>query len=261
MPHFGFVLVAAGLALSIFVGMYVFLELGRRLWLRQVEKHGPETKSGVGVVDAAVYGLLGLLIGFTFSGAASRFDHRRAVIGTEVTAVENVWRRIDLLPADAQVVLRARMRDYVDAVLASYDAEGPVSEAFSEPPAVTRARTDLWTHAVSATLAPSGEPARVLLHNALSDMFGAVEDERLARRMHPSAMIFAMLAVAALASAIFAGYGLASKGVNNRLYTIGVAATVGMAMYVIIELEYPRLGLIRVNAMDRALADVRATMK
>jgi hypothetical protein len=74
-------------------------------------------------------------------------------------------------------------------------------------------------------------------------------------------MIFAMLAVAALASAIFAGYGLASKGVRNRLYTIGVAATVGVAIYVIIELEYPRLGLIRVNSMDRALADVRATMK
>jgi hypothetical protein len=43
---------------------------------RQVERHGPETTSGVGVVDAAVYGLLGLLIGFTFSGAASR-THRR----------------------------------------------------------------------------------------------------------------------------------------------------------------------------------------
>jgi hypothetical protein len=241
--------------------MFVFLDLGRRLWLRQVERHGPETKSGVGVVDAAVYGLLGLLIGFTFSGAASRFDHRRAIIGTEVSAVANVWRRIDLLPADAQAVLRARMRDYVDALLVSYDEGGPLSEAFIEPPALMRARNDLWTHGVSATLAPSGEPARVLLHNALSDMFGAVEDERLARRMHPSAMIFAMLAVAALASAIFAGYGLASKGVHSCLYTIGVAATVGTAMYVIIELEYPRLGLIRVNAMDRALADVRATMK
>jgi hypothetical protein len=260
-PHFRFVVLALGLALSIFAGIFVFLELGRRLWLRQVEKHGPETKSGVGVVDAAVYGLLGLLIGFTFSGAASRFDHRRAIIGTEVSAVENVWRRIDLLPADAQPVLRARMRDYVDALIASYDAEGPLSQALNEPPAVMRARNDLWTPAVAATVAPSGEAARVLLHNALSDMFGAVEDERFARRMHSSVIIYAMLAVAALASAIFAGYGLASKGVHNRLYTIGVAATIGMAMYVIIELEYPRLGLIRISAMDRALADVRATMK
>src|SRR5215831_10396200 len=134
-----------------FVGMFLFLELGRRLWQRQVERYGSEAKSGVGVVDAAVYGLLGLLIGFTFSGAASRFDQRREIIGSEVSGISDAWRRIDLLPTDAQPAMRDRMRAYVDAVIATYDEKGSFSEALIEPPALRRAENDLWSKTVAAT--------------------------------------------------------------------------------------------------------------
>jgi hypothetical protein len=64
-----------------------------------------------------------------------------------------------------------------------------------------------------------------------------------------------------MAAALFAGYGVAAKSTHNWLFSIGVAATVSLATYVIVELEYPRLGLIRVSDMDRALVELRATMK
>src|SRR5262249_35442067 len=96
---------------------------------------------------------------------------------------------------------------------------------------------------------------------SLNEMFGVVEEERLARRIHPPAVIFAMLTITAFASALFAGYGIASKSTRNWVFTIRVAATLPLAMYVIVELEYPRLGLIRVSDMDQALVELRATMK
>ena len=92
-------------------------------------------------------------------------------------------------------------------------------------------------------------------------MFGVVDEERLARRIHPPATIYVMLGIAALVSALFAGYGVANKNVYNKLLTIGVAATIAMAMYVIVELEYPRLGAVHVSDMDSALVELRATMK
>ena len=91
-------------------------------------------------------------------------------------------------------------------------------------------------------------------------MFGAVEAERMARRIHPPNIIFAMLGIAALTTALFAGYALASGVARNWIYMIGVAATIAIATYVILELEYPRLGLVRVNTMDRAVLELRATM-
>ena len=101
----------------------------------------------------------------------------------------------------------------------------------------------------------------MLLLPALNDMFGVVYQERLARRIHPPVVIFVMLGIAALASALFSGYGLAKSPVRNWMYLTGIAATVAVTTYVIIELEYPRLGVVRVDNMDRALVDLRRTMQ
>ncbi|MGH7619197.1 MAG: DUF4239 domain-containing protein [Gemmatimonadaceae bacterium] len=261
MPAFRFEFIAVGIAIGLFVGMLAVLEIGRRIGLEQVARHGPDARIGIGVVDGAVYGLFALLIGFSFSGAAARFDQRRAIVSREVNAIGTAWLRVDLLPPAPQVAIRDGFRRYLDALIASYDEPGPVGPALLEPPPVTRAQDDIWTRSVAATIDPSGERARMLLLPSLNEMFDTVEEERLARRIHPPSIIFMMLGITALAAALFAGYGVASKSTHNWFFTIGVAATISIAAYVIVELEYPRLGLIRVSDMDRALTELRATMK
>ena len=41
---------------------------------------------------------------------------------------------------------------------------------------------------------------------------------------------------------------------------VGFALVMAMAIYVILDIEYPRLGLIRVDAFDQALIDLRESM-
>jgi hypothetical protein len=65
---------------GLFVGMILLLELGRRLGRRRQGKQEEGARAGLGAVEGAVFALLGLLIAFTFSGAASRFDTRRQLI-------------------------------------------------------------------------------------------------------------------------------------------------------------------------------------
>ena len=150
----------------------------------------------------------------------------------------------------------------MDALLPTYANPGNVpGQGPLEPPEVTRAQHDIWTNAVAATLDPSGEKARMLLLPSVNEMFDIVEEERLARRIHPPTIIYLMLAITVAAAAMFAGYGIASRSTHNWFFTIGVAATIAMATYVIVELEFPRLGLIRVSDMDQALVELRATMK
>lgn len=256
-----FALITASVVIGLFLGMLTFLEVGRRWGLRQLGKRGTDARVGVGVVDSIVYGLLGLLIGFSFSGAAARFDHRRELVAQEVNAIGTAWQRIDLLPAEPQAAIRAGFRRYVDALLASYENPRSSAQAFREAPAVTSAQNDIWARALAACLAPSGEAARMLLLPSLNEMFGLVESERMARRIHPPMVIFLMLGLTALAAALFAGYSMASGATRNWIYLLGVAATVASAAYVIVDLEYPRLGLVRIDAIDQALVDLRATMK
>ena len=98
------------LAAGLFAAMLAFQELGRRLGVSRAA-HDPEgARAGAGVVDGAIFALLGLLIAFTFSGAASRFDHRRALIVEEANAIGTAYLRVDLLPAAAQAEMRDSFR-------------------------------------------------------------------------------------------------------------------------------------------------------
>jgi len=64
-----------------------------------------------------------------------------------------------------------------------------------------------------------------------------------------------------LAAAFFAGFGMAGRKVFPMLHAVGFATIVAGTVYVTIDLEYPRQGLVRVDEFDRALVEVRATMK
>ena len=79
-----------------------------------------KSDAGLNALDGAVFALMGLLIAFTFSGAASRFEVRRALIVQETNDIGTAYLRLDLLPADAQPALRQDFRDYVDARLKFY---------------------------------------------------------------------------------------------------------------------------------------------
>jgi len=73
-------------------------------------------------------------------------------------------------------------------------------------------------------------------------------------------IIFAMLFALALASALLAGYGMAGARARNWVHMIGFAAVIAGSVNVIVDLEYPRLGLIRVDTFDQALVDLRKSM-
>lgn len=247
------------LAAAFFLAFVLFVELGRRIGLHQLQVDGEGARAGVGVIDGAVFGLLSLLLGFSFNGAAGRFDKRRELVSLQVSTIARAWQRIDTLPSDQQQAVRPLFLRYVDALL-DYYRDAPGTDALRETAALGSAGSVLWTRAVTVCVTSEGEKARMLLLPSISEMFSAVEKERLARRIHPARIIFVMLTVTALAAALFGGYEMSNAATRNWLYIIGVALAISFAVYVIVELEYPRLGLIRIDAMDHALVELRETL-
>jgi hypothetical protein len=69
-----------------------------------------------------------------------------------------------------------------------------------------------------------------------------------------------MLAVMTFAGGLLAGYGMASGTTHNFVHMVVLAATISLAVYVITDLEFPRLGLIRIDAIDQTLVELRDTM-
>src|SRR5688572_9658653 len=99
--------------------MLAAAEAGRRIGVARLARSNGLAKGG-GSADAATFALLGLLIAFTFSGAAARFQDRRDLITDEANAIGTPYLRLDLLPSDAQPQLRELFRRYADVRVSVY---------------------------------------------------------------------------------------------------------------------------------------------
>lgn len=256
-----FTLTLLALAGGLFAGILLFLEFGRRIGVQRLARDPEGARAGVGVVEGAVFGLFALLIAFTFSGAASRFDDRRQLVVEEVNAVGTAWLRIELLPMSAQPPIRDGFRRYMDARLAAYRVVPDLEAARRHLAEADRAQADIWARAVAVCLTDSGERARVLLLPSLNEMFDIAEARLLVTRLHPPAAIYVMLGVTALMSALLAGYGMAGGRARNWAYMLAFAASSSAAVFVILDLEFPRLGTIRVDQFDQGLVELRARMR
>lgn len=248
------------LALGLFLSMLVLLEVGRRTGISRRKTVGEAYGAGLGAVEGAVFGLLGLLIAFTFSGAASRFDDRRALIVEEANDIGTAWLRVALLPPEAQPALRQKFREYTDARIAVYDALPDIEAARGHLARANAIQGEIWDLAIPAT--QGGAPsAPMLLLPALNSMFDIANTRYWATQMHPPIVIFALLISLALCCAVFAGYGMSATPNRNWLYSIGFALVLSGAVLVIVDLEFPRLGVIRLNTFDHAIKDVRESMR
>ena len=246
------------LAAGLFAAMLACQELGRRLGLRRAAREAEAARAGAGVVDGAVFALLGLLIAFTFSGAATRFDQRRALIVEEANAIGTAYLRIDLLPAPVQPEVRESFRRYVDARLAAYRALPDMDKANAELRRANALQQDIWSKSVAAT---AGTQASVLVLPALNAMIDITTTRTMAAQMHPPAIIFVLLCGLALVGAVLAGDAMAAGKQRDWVHMTTFALALAGAVYVILDLEYPRLGFIRVDAFDAVLVELRESMK
>jgi len=95
---------------------------------------------------------------------------------------------------------------------------------------------------------------------ALNAMIDITNTRTATMQFHPPLIIFAMLMVMSLITAVLVGYQMASLEKRSWLHVALFIVTISLTCYVILDIEYPRIGLIRVDAADLILKDVREGM-
>ena len=218
-------------------------------------------RPGLGAVEGAHFALLGLLIAFTFSGAAIRFDARRALIVEEANAIGTAWLRLDLLPDDARADLQASFPPYVEARIAAYRSLPDVEASQAQLARAAELQTAIWARAVAAVRAGAPQPTTMLLLPALNQMFDIGAARTAATRMHPPAVIYVMLVGLSLMPALLVGYAMAGARARSLLHMAVFALMMAVSICVILDLEHPRAGLIRVDAADKPLVELLGSME
>ncbi|MBS0171166.1 MAG: hypothetical protein JSR62_12490 [Nitrospira sp.] len=251
-------LVASGLVLFMVLGLVT----GRWVGLRHQMDGSQATSSGLGLVGNALFALFGLLIAFTFSGASGRYDARRMLIADEANAIGTAYLRIDLLPAASQSSMHSMFRRYVEARLAVYHRLTDLDTAQREFEKAGEIQDEIWTVATAALQEKDALPsAPILVVSALNTMFDMATTRRMAALAHPPSIVFFLLLAAGMLCAFLVGYENADGKARQWVHMVVFIMMSGLTVYVIIEMEYPRLGFIRLDAFDEVLMSVLRAMK
>ena len=149
-----------------------------------------------------------------------------------------------------------------DGEIPAYRAMPDMAAVEAELARTTRLQEEIWRRAVAACGEPGVAPSTsTLVLPALNAMIDIVTTRTVAAQTHQPVVIFAMLFALMLVGALLVGYGMSGVPSRNWVHMIGFALAVTVVMYVILDLEFPRVGLIRLDRFDRLLEELRPTMK
>ena len=241
--------------------MLAAVEAGYRIGRKRISLN-PDLVAGVGVIEAAIFGLLGLLLAFQFSTAQTRLEYRRTLIVQEANTIGTAYLRIDLLPAEEQPRMRDLFRKYIDARIARFELLPDIAASEKELAVAQRLQGEIWSAATAAALREPNPGTRTLVIQPINDMIDATTTRTIAMMNHVPLAIVGLLLLVALCGAVLAGHAMAvrQKG-RSMLHAFVFSIVISSTLYVMVDLEFPRYGLIRNDDADKAFYDTRAGMK
>jgi hypothetical protein len=248
-------------AIALFLGMLISLEIGRQLRRHHLVLDADDEHSGTGPVEGAVFALFGLMVAFSFSGAATRFDTRRALIVEEANDIGTAYLRVEMLAPSDRPAMRNQFRVYLDSRLEVYRRLPDIAAAEKELAQSAKIQDEIWKDAVAKTQSQGAHPdSGKLLLPAINAMIDITTTRTMAARTHPPVALFYLLLVLGLAQSLLAGFSMA--GINRRswLHLLAFAFITVVVVYIIVDLEFPRFGLIRIDKYDQVLVDLRNSM-
>jgi len=252
-------LLLPGISLLLLAGMLALQEWGRRSAPPPPPGEGGE--EGTGPIVAAVFALLGLLLAFQFSNAAARLDARRSLLVQEANAIGTAYLRVDLLPAADQPPLRELFRRYLDARIAVYQAIPDLETANRHRLEAVRLQGEIWSRTVRACEEKPTPGVNVLVLPALNDLIDITTTRDAATLTHGSLFIGGFLIAVCLLAALLAGRAMARASRRPLFHIVIFAALISATVYINLDLEYPRIGLIRTGVVDQALVALRESMR
>ena len=236
------------LSLGASIGFFILAdEVGFRLgrWRRPYVDE--DARSEIITIQGAMLGLLALLLGFTFSMAMSRFEVRKQQVLDESNAIGTTYLRAQLMPEPPRKAVSDLLRRYVEVRLQFYRA-GIKGEGFQQAVEQTeRLQLQLWSRAsVWAAQDPRAVTAGLFLQS-LNETIDLHSKGLTALENHVPGIILVLLYFVALAAIGLIGYGCGLAGRRNFLVTLVTCVLIAAVIVVIIDLDRPQRGLIRVG--------------
>ncbi len=195
--------------------------------------------------DDASLALLGLLLAFTFGMSLSKHDQRRTMVVADSNAIGDFYTCASLLKEPVRTELQGVIRKYTESRLdVAHQAIGGAAfeSALDQFNQMHSQMTDLVRTAVEG-----GTPIAASLTNTLNALTSSSAAHLAAVRDRLPGSIIMLLFACAVISSMLVGREQGASGEAEFAGTLSFVLLVTLAIYVILDLNQPRTGLIAVS--------------
>src|SRR5246127_5561764 len=247
------------LAITLFVillgGMFVGFLLGKN-----EARHG-ELESGAAdsAVKGAVAGLAALLLAFSFSFAAGRYDQRATLTVREANSIRDAWLRVDLIEEPTRGRIQQLLRDYLEARLKYLGGGFDQEQIAATAAASQQLQQQIW-QTISEQSRSDKQPGNVsIVVPAVTEMMDAGLAVGTAYSNTVPPVVLVLLFGAIIFTGLLVGHSFGRAGRRHVLTAMVFALLVTLVVSVILDLDRPRRGVIRENVTP--LENLRLTVR
>jgi hypothetical protein len=253
---------AAFIALALCPIMFATAWAAYRVALRRKDENetalaGP---SDMGPVEGAVAGVLALVLAFSFSLAAQRFDARQAVVVAQAKAIETTFLRCALLDRDDRAYCEDQLRAYVDLSVAYAAAPHDREKIDAIVRQIEDIERKLWAR-VAAVARDRPTPVNAGMLTALNDVIDKRVERVASMRIAVPEEVTVVLLVLCLLWAAVAGYAYGLKRNKKRAAWVVLSVLVALVVFVTIDFDQPRHGIIRLGAGNQSMVDLQTSLR
>lgn len=229
---------------SLFI-LWIAAQIGA--YLRRKRPLQADERDDFGIVQTATLTLLGLIIGFSFSMAVSRYDLRKTYEEAEANAIGTEYVRAGLLPTGAAAEVRAQLRTYTDLRIRFYQTrdERELDQIDTD---TAQLQTKLWSTVQTPALAQP-TPVIALAVSGMNDVLNSQGYTQAAWWNRIPDSTWTLMIAIAICCNLLVGYGARTAKVKSTLLLV-LPVVVSIAFLLIADIDSPRGGFIHVKPQN-----------
>jgi hypothetical protein len=214
---------------------------------RRKDKSDDAADADSGLVLASTLTLLGLIIGFTFSMATSRYEQRKNYEEAEANAIGTEYVRADLLPAADAQRLRALLATYTNQRIRFYTARE--DQQLRRVNADTaQLQNELWS-TVAGAVGSQPTPLAALVASGMNDVLNSEGYTQAAWWNRIPVSAWAMMITIAICCNLLIGYSIPRTREESVVFLV-MTVVVSISFFLIADIDSPRGGVIRVQPQN-----------
>jgi hypothetical protein len=217
------------------------------------EEHLTESSSDF----SSFFGLLFLILAFTFGMSINRYDTRRQIIIQESNTISTALLRADLYAEKERLMFRNDFKQYLEARI-NYFKVGIDTKKREQLNILTRSMSNkLWDRASRLSHNYSNTDATLQMIPALNEMFDITTTRAAAENAKIPDSIIWLLFILTFITSFFSGYSSASKDSVDWFANLGFGIMISLTLLFILDLDRPYRGFVTLDESNKSIIELR----